>query len=606
MAHVYSEEDYYVAPGTPPPSRRPPLTTVGPLGWLRHNLFSSPLNTIATLVMSGLIIWFMGSLLVWSITSAQWSVVFNNLRQITSGPYKLEEIWRVELIAGALMLLTGLSLGIWGAIGRGVFIAVAVVLAVMLLVPLLGAQIPDPGLYILVEPEPAPFNLVFVGERNQEITFSLRSLTTPSGMPMGYIDIQSRAEWSTRVNEARSGKLDLTRYNLKVTVRLVDEDGNPVVDENGPVELVAGQEGGSRQTELPHAGWYVVQINRDDTDKTNNAGFAWVKVEGVKVAPTGADPAYDNAPKIARGLLPNDKSYLFEGTRNAAEFIDLQLAPFFENISKEMVIGSAILFNGWLIGLYGRRRRSLRRAAVIAWLLAIPLVPTILSGFESSETLPYVSSSVWGGLMLTLILTFVGITASFPLGVALALGRRSDLPAVKWTCTLFIEMVRGVPLITILFMAKQIIPFFSSALSGIDLTVRMMIGVTLFSAAYLAENVRGGLQIIPHGQIEAARALGMNSLLTTSLIVLPQALRAVIPAIVGQFIALFKDTSLVAIVGLFELVGIVDTIVSGQPAYRPYQREAYIFIAIVYFAISYAMSDVSRRLETTGAGSVRR
>ena len=162
------------------------------------------------------------------------------------------------------------------------------------------------------------------------------------------------------------------------------------------------------------------------------------------------------------------------------------------------------------------------------------------------------------------------------------------------------------PLITILFMAKLIVPFFWSGLSDIDLTIRMMIGLTLFSAAYLAENVRGGLQIIPYGQIEAARALGLNPFLTTTVIVLPQALRAVIPAIVGQFISLFKDTSLVAVVGLFELVGIVDTIVSGQPIYRPYQREAYFFIAIVYFVISYAMSDVSRRLATSGAGSLRK
>jgi general L-amino acid transport system permease protein len=229
-----------------------------------------------------------------------------------------------------------------------------------------------------------------------------------------------------------------------------------------------------------------------------------------------------------------------------------------------------------------------------------------LYGIEGSRGLPVVSTSVWGGLLLTILLTVVGIVASFPLGVALALGRRSELPVVKWTCTVFIETVRGVPLITILFMAKMIVPFFASGLSGMDLTIRMMIGLTLFSAAYLAENVRGGLQIIPHGQIEAARALGMGSLLTTTLIVLPQALRAVIPAIVGQFISLFKDTSLVAVVGLFELVGIVDTIVSGQPIYRPFQREAYIFVAVIYFVISYAMSDVSRRLESSGAGSLRR
>jgi general L-amino acid transport system permease protein len=276
------------------------------------------------------------------------------------------------------------------------------------------------------------------------------------------------------------------------------------------------------------------------------------------------------------------------------------------NLTAPFVIGILLFANGWVIGTLGRRERNVRRASLGGWIVSIPVILILLLGFQNSRTLPYVSTSVWGGLMLTIILTFVGITASFPLGILLALGRRSDLPVVKIVCTLLIEVIRGVPLITILFMAKLIVPFFWDRLADLDLTLRLMIGLTLFSAAYLAENIRGGLQIIPPGQIEAARALGMNPFLTTVLIVLPQALRAVIPAIVGQFISLFKDTSLVALVGLFELVGIVDIIVSGQPVYRPYQREAYIFVAIVYFVISYAMSDVSRRLETSGAGSVRK
>jgi general L-amino acid transport system permease protein len=286
--------------------------------------------------------------------------------------------------------------------------------------------------------------------------------------------------------------------------------------------------------------------------------------------------------------------------------MSLQLSPLFNRTALPLAVGAAVFFNGWVIGTLGQRDKSVRRATLIGWALSAPIILILLSGFAGSRTLPQVSTSVWGGLLLTILLTVVGIAASFPLGVALALGRRSHLPVIKWSCTLFIETVRGVPLITVLFMAKLIVPFFWSALSDLDLTIRMMIGVTLFSAAYLAENVRGGLQIIPHGQIEAARALGLNPVLTTTFIVLPQALRAVIPAIVGQFIALFKDTSLVAVVGLFELVGIVDIVVSGQAIYRPYQREAYIFVAIIYFVISYAMSDVSRRLEESGAGSVRR
>ncbi|MCZ7541428.1 MAG: ABC transporter permease subunit [Anaerolineae bacterium] len=215
-----------------------------------------------------------------------------------------------------------------------------------------------------------------------------------------------------------------------------------------------------------------------------------------------------------------------------------------------LVLGTALFANGWVIGVLGKRERAVRRWTLIGWLVATPAILIILRGFSGSRALPLVGTSMWGGLLLTMLLTIVGITASFPLGVALALGRRSSLPVIKWTCTLFIETIRGVPLITILFMAKLIVPFFWSGLSNIDLTIRMMIGLTLFSAAYLAENVRGGLQIIPHGQIEAARALGLNPFLTTTFIVLPQALRAVIPAIVGQFISLFKDTSLVAGGGL--------------------------------------------------------
>jgi len=304
-------------------------------------------------------------------------------------------------------------------------------------------------------------------------------------------------------------------------------------------------------------------------------------------------------------LFAEEKAYRFVGARTFAEFISLQLSPLFNRIALPMTVGALLFFNGWVIGTLGKHERVVRRSTLAGWVLSIPVILIVLHGFKGTRTLPEVPTSVWGGLLLTMLLTIVGITASFPLGVALALGRRSSLPVIKWTCTLFIETIRGVPLITILFMAKLIVPFFWSALSDLDMTIRMMIGLTLFSAAYLAENVRGGLQIIPYGQIEAARALGLNPLLMTTFIVLPQALRAVIPAIVGQFISLFKDTSLVALVGLFELVGIVDTIVSGQPIYRPYQREAYIFVAIVYFIISYAMSDVSRRLEATGAGSVR-
>jgi general L-amino acid transport system permease protein len=217
-----------------------------------------------------------------------------------------------------------------------------------------------------------------------------------------------------------------------------------------------------------------------------------------------------------------------------------------------------------------------------------------------------VPTAAWGGLLLTLVLTAVSIVLAFPLGVLLALGRWSDLGVVSTVSALFIEVVRGVPLITILFFAKLVVPFFISASTDIDQVIRMMIGLTLFTAAYIAEIVRGGLQIVPHGQLEAAHALGLNTLQTTRSIVLPQALRAVIPAIMSQFVSLFKDTTLVAVVGLFELLGIIDFIVNGQQQYRGLQREAYLFVGIIYFVISFGMSTVSRWIERTGVGAARR
>jgi general L-amino acid transport system permease protein len=194
----------------------------------------------------------------------------------------------------------------------------------------------------------------------------------------------------------------------------------------------------------------------------------------------------------------------------------------------------------------------------------------------------------------------VGIFASFPLGVLLALGRRSNLPIVKWFCTIYIEVVRGVPLISVLFMSVLMLPLFLPSNIRVDNLVRVLVAITLFSAAYLAENVRGGLQSVPRGQEEAARALGLNVFQTMRLIVLPQALRAVIPAIVGQFISLFKDTSLVSIVGLAELLGIAG-IVINQPDWLTVtggvEREVLLFAALLYWLFCFSLSKISRRIE---------
>lgn len=200
------------------------------------------------------------------------------------------------------------------------------------------------------------------------------------------------------------------------------------------------------------------------------------------------------------------------------------------------------------------------------------------------------------GLMLTIPIAVVSIVLCFPFGVFLALGRQSRLPVIHWLSVAYIEIIRGFPLIGILFMAQVMLPLVLPAGVRPERVIRAVAGFTIYSAAYLAENVRGGLQSIPRGQTEAAQALGLNPIYTLGFIILPQALKAVIPSMVGQFIALFKDTSLLAIVGLTDLLGISQSILAN-PKYLGRYGEVYIFVAAIYWVFCYSMSIASRRLE---------
>ena len=259
-------------------------------------------------------------------------------------------------------------------------------------------------------------------------------------------------------------------------------------------------------------------------------------------------------------------------------------------------LGVVVVF-GVASALVWKRSKVGRRIMTVLWVLSPVIIVILLHGFEGSTFLPRVRTALWSGLLLTVMLTVVGIGASFPLGVLLALGRRGDLPIIKLLCTVYIEVIRGVPLISILFMAQVMLPLFLGQ-NNIDVVIRAMAGITLFSAAYLAENVRGGLQAIPNGQVEAAQALGFSAPLVTGLIVLPQALRIVIPAIVGQFISLFKDTTLVSIITLLDLLGITQAALGQKPEYQFHKTEAFLFLALVYFVLSYAMSTVARNIES--------
>jgi general L-amino acid transport system permease protein len=389
----------------------PPRSTVGPLAWLRENLFSGPFNSLLTIVVGALLVLVVVQIASWALGEARWGVVTSNLRLFLIGQYPADQAWRIWLALAITSGLAGLSAGMFGPATR----------------------------------------------------------TLAASLAAGQI-------------------------------------------------LIA-----------------ILALASD---------LGWMAIAA---------------------LLAN----------------------------------AALVAIGFLISLV---RRMPRRLLVGLWLVSLPVSFLLLSGLGTVQV-PTVTTSLWGGLLLTFLLAIVGIVLSFPFGVLLALGRRSTLPAIRVLSTVYIEVIRGVPLITILFMADIMLPLFLPGEVRVDRVLRAMGGITLFSAAYVAENVRGGLQAIPSGQGEAASALGLSTTQTNVFIVLPQALRAVIPANVGLFISLLKDTTLVVIIGLLELLGIGRAVLA-QSEWFGAQLEVYVFIAAVFFVMCYAMSQASYRLETAmGVGT---
>ncbi|MBA4108695.1 MAG: amino acid ABC transporter permease [Leptothrix sp. (in: Bacteria)] len=252
-----------------------------------------------------------------------------------------------------------------------------------------------------------------------------------------------------------------------------------------------------------------------------------------------------------------------------------------------MLLGAgALLWRPWALSLQG-----------LVWGTALVSLAVAVLMHGGPLGLPVVPSDQWGGLPLTLILAGLTMALSLPLGIALALGRRARWPWVRWACSGFIEVTRGVPLVMVLFMAAFMLPAIIPARFEVSLLWRVLIALTLFSAAYLAEIVRGGLQTVGSDQFDAAKVMGLSGWQTQRLVVLPQALRAVLPALVNHAIGLLKDTSLVMVVSLHELTGALSLSLGGDPQWRPYYLEGYLFVAAIYAALCLSLSRAGRRVE---------
>jgi general L-amino acid transport system permease protein len=252
------------------------------------------------------------------------------------------------------------------------------------------------------------------------------------------------------------------------------------------------------------------------------------------------------------------------------------------------------IFSFILLVIYSKEPKRWNRRTLYLWPIFFALVAIILRG--NVFGLEYVESLKWGGLPLTLILSVVGIIFSYPIGILLSLGRRSKIPTLRFLCVGYIEVIRGVPMISLLFMSSVMFPLFLPEGVVIDKLIRAQVAIIMFISAYMAEVIRGGLQAIPKGQYEASISLGMNYPQTMCFVILPQALKIVIPPTVNTMIGMFKDTSLVLVIALFDLLGTTKSSLTDSN-WLGFSIEAYIFVAIIYFIFCFSMGKYSRRLE---------
>ncbi len=326
------------------------------------------------------------------------------------------------------------------------------------------------------------------------------------------------------------------------------------------------------------------------------AGLVWMMVPSIPAKLYGAVYTFVVLPCVAFWLLSGSNI----GAAAGMGFADL--------------LGALLLIGGLLLSWDARRGPAAllgpatRTLGAVCLLVAIPLLIRTLLSSSGLISLAVVKTELWGGLLVTLVVALVGLTGAFPIGIILALGRRSQMPLVRWASVGFIEFVRGVPLITILFMSSVMLPLFLPEGMSFDKLLRALIGVMMFQGAYMAETVRGGLQAIPRGQFEAADALGLSYPQKMTFIVLPQALKLVIPGIVNSFVGLFKDTSLVLIIGLFDLLGIVQLNSNADPVWSAPTTNltGYVFAAIIFWLCCYGISRYSRSVERRLAAGERR
>jgi general L-amino acid transport system permease protein len=523
LAYVRTEE----APLLPAPANM-----VGWQGWMRSNLFSSPLNSIMSVLLGALLLWYIWDIVNWAfitaiwsgadreacllpdggVTGACWPMVAEKFPQWIYGFYPHEERWRVNIV---------------------------LLVAVLALVPMLMPSVPY-----------KKWNALFL-----LLAFPLMTLILLTGGNFNF-------SWST--------------YGVMGALLLAGAALLPILS-FGLEEGAAKNKVGLMATAAALLPWFVaLALLFFGTLFGIIGGLAgW-----LGMGPFGSVFSY-----LGDGLIAGEK--LLTGIPELKWLAAILV-----------VVGAGIAV---AITLIAGAANGLR--TVLGWLGIAGAIFIAMFVLDFDFGLAPVETSQWGGLMLTLVVSTTGIVCSLPLGILLALGRRSDMPVVKSFSVLFIELWRGVPLITVLFFSSVMLPLFLPEGTSFDKLLRALIGVALFSAAYMAEVVRSGLQAIPKGQYEGAMAVGLSYWQMMNKIILPQALKVAIPNIVGNFISLFKDTTLVSIIGLFDLLGIVRAGLKDSTWATPSSvPTGYFALAAMFWIFCFGMSRYSmyteRRLNT--------
>ena len=519
--------------------------TVGVPGWIRANLFSSPIDGIITIVLGAIVALAIFQSVNWIFFTASWEAVTSRVPLYLIGRYPQDLYWRPLTTLLLVSVLLGVAWRLWGGMARGFAIALIIITLLAGLLPYAGVDLGAPKHDPNIELEPT-------------------SSTSPRERQRDISDADPANAVKLKVADLAG-----TRYELATLDR--DEDRTDyytfTLEDTKKIAVGLWQLNGTAKLTLEDQSNHPIQI-----------------ALGVMIEGTLEPGTY---------FVRVDAEHL-----DASQYVLSYSAT--DPIKHLVNILFIINFLAVALGYFAATIPAIGRPLTLFF--AAPAVFVVGAGLVIGSSyipgLDPVPTQDIGGLTLNLLLATIGIVCSIPIGIMLALGRRSRFPFLKVACVGFIEIIRGVPLITLLFMSRHILPLTFPETVSIDELYLAMITITLFSSAYMAENVRGGMAAVPTGQTEAASALGLRAWQTTTLITLPQGLRNIIPAIVGQAISLFKDTSLVFIIGMLDLVEMGRVTIQGNLEFVDDGHEVYFFIAAVFWIFTYAMSHVSRKIET--------